>query len=396
MSVAARTCDPVRASAASVASVMPWLPDHGRSDPEPPSRSRTLRDLTLRTSLATLTMLLPAIAAAEPPDDGYCDYVEGSAAATAAPLFAPELYGMFGYIEQPAFAVTPLGDSSNLRAIGGLRYSVTNIFAGLAIKSRARADCRRHDALLALLSVRGATEARALAARLRVYEDAQREAERMLAEINADLEAKRATIPEATATRLRVEELRALAARTRSELAALPQADPRPLGTLMTAYRAADADLEASEGRLRTISAYDVSVRAGVERYIDGIEAETEYIALLQVNINLGALRIGSHNGRAARGRSRYARSAPEALGVDATIQQLRATLDAETKREVEVAALVTDLGRQIEALAKLGGEQNKRFRDTIWFDWIQAKAELAYLQAHVKTLRDVIAADAG
>lgn len=363
--------------------------------------------MTLRTSLAALAALVPAAAAAQPAapaapvapaapaDDGYCDYIEGTAAATAAPLFTPELYGMFGYIEQPAFAVTPLGDTSNLRAIGGLRYSLTNIFAGRAIKARARADCRRHDALLALLSVRGATAARALAAQIRVYDDAQAEAERLLAAINADLEARRATIPEATATRLRVEELRALAARARSELAALPQADPRPLGTLLTAFREADADLEASEGRLRTISAYDVSVRAGVERYIDGVDAETEYIAVLQLNINLGALFIGGHNARAARGRNRYARSAPEALGTNATVQQLRATLDAETKRAAEVAALVTDLGKQIDALAKLGGEQNQRFRETIWFDWIQAKAELAYLQTHVETLREVLAADA-
>ncbi len=365
--------------------------------------------MTLRTSLAALTALVPAVAAAQPAaptappapgapaapaDDGYCDFVEGTAAATAAPLFFPELYGMFGYIEQPAFAVSPIGDTSNLRAIGGLRYSVTNIIAGRAIKARARADCRRHDALLALASVRGATAARALAAQIRVYDEAQAEAERLLAAINADLEAKRATIPEATATRLRVEELRGLAARARNELAALPQADPRPLGTLLTAFRQADADLEASEGRLRTISAYDVSVRAGVERYIDGIDAETEYIALLQLDINLGALFIGGQNARAARGRSRYVRSAPEALGTNATVQQLRAMMDAETKRATEVAALVADLGRQIDALAKLGGEQNQRFRETIWFDWIQAKAELAYLQTHVETLREVLAVD--
>jgi len=350
--------------------------------------------MTLRTSVAALTLLCPAIAAAGP-DDGYCDYVEGSAAATATPLFAPQLYGLFGYVEQPAFAVTPLGEPSNLRAIGGVRYSFTNVLAGLAINKRARAECRRHQTLMAVLNVRGATDARALAARIRVYDEAQAEANRMLAAINADLEARRATTPEATAMRLRVEELRALAARARTDLAALPPADPRPLGSLLTAYRGADADVEASEGRLRTLGAFDVSARVGVDRYLDGIDAKTEFIGLVQVEVNLGVFWIGRSNARAARGRSHYARVGPDTFGASAAIDELRATLEAEQKRATEVAALVTDLGQKMDALAKLEGEDNRRFRETIWFDWIQAKAELAYLQEHVASLREVLAADA-
>lgn len=348
--------------------------------------------MILRSSLAALTLLVPAISNAESADDGYCDYIEGTAAATAAPLFAPELYGVFGYIEQPTFAFAP-EDPSNLRLIGGVRYSVTNIFAGRAIKSRASADCRRHKAALAL---RGVTVARALAARIRVYEEARAEAERILAAINADLEANRATRPEATATRLRVEELRALAARARSELAALPQVDQRPIATLLTAYRSADADIEASEGTLRKTTAYDLSVRVGVDRYLEGPSMGTEYIALAQFGVNLSALWIGRHNERAARGRSRYARSGHDPLAAQATVEQLRATIDAQVKRSAEVSELVAHLGQQLETLAKLNGEQNKRFRETIWFDWIEAKAELAYQQAYLEALREMLAAAAG
>ena len=67
-------------------------------------------------TLVTVLALAPATALAEPVDDGYCDFVEGSASATAAPLLGPEVFGQFGYIEQPSFAVNPT-DSDNLRAI---------------------------------------------------------------------------------------------------------------------------------------------------------------------------------------------------------------------------------------------------------------------------------------
>jgi hypothetical protein len=266
---------------------------------------------------------------------------------------------------------------------------VTNLFAGTAIKSRARADCRRHRALLAL---RGATTNRALAARGRIYDEAQAEANRILPQMVVDLEAKRVTVAEATATRLRVEELRALAARTRAELAHLPPADERPLATLLTAYRSADADIEASEGTLRKVNAYDLSVRVGFERYLEGAREGTQLVGVLQLSVNLGALRIGHHNDRAARGRARYARSGYDSLGANTTVLQLRAAIEVEAKRVAEVAALVTDLGQQMDALTALNGDQSKRFRETLWFDWIQAKADLAYLQSYVDALREVIA----
>lgn len=345
-----------------------------------------------RTSLAVLALLVPAVAAAGPLDDGYCDYVEGSAAATAAPLYAPELYGEAGHIEQPAFAVSPVGDAGTLRVIGGVRYSLTNLVAGRAIESRASADCRRHEAQLVL---RGAIVARALAARVRVYDDARAEADRIVAQIAADLEARRTTAPEATAMRLRAEQLRTLAATARSELAALPPPDQRPISALLTTYRVADADIEASEARLRTINAFDVSLRVGVDSYFEGPDDRTDYVAVMQVGVNLGALWIGRHNRRAARGRSRYARTGFDSLGVNATVDQLRARMDIEARRLAQVKLLVTDLDQQLGSLAKLGGEASKHYRETLWFDWVQAKADLAYLQAYVGALGEVIGARA-
>lgn len=344
--------------------------------------------------MALALLLVPASVTAQPvvADDGYCDFVEGAAAATAATLQSPELFGQFGYIEQPAFAETPGTDTSNLRVLGGMRYSITNIFAGSATKSRAAADCRRHRAIA---TVRGGTEATAITARLRVLDEAQGEADRILAQVTADLEARRVTAPEALATRLRVDELRGLASTARRELATLAPPSTESLDSLLSAYRSADADVESAEARLRSISAYNVSVRVGADRFLEGMSATTNFFGVVQVGINLGALWMGGSNDRAAAGRRRYVLATQEAQqqAVAVPAEQLRATLEVETQRATQVAALVADLQQQLDMLAKLEGDDSKRFRQTVWFDWVKAKAELAYLQTHAESLRKALGA---
>ena len=57
--------------------------------------------------------------------------------------------------------------------------------------------------------------------------------------------------------------------------------------------------------------------------------------------------------------------------------------------------SMIADLDRQLQILASLAGEDSQRVRQTIWFDWIKAKADLAFLQAHVDALREVLGPDA-
>jgi len=345
----------------------------------------------VKTLIVLAVLAVPAPVAAQPQDDGYCDYVQGVASATAAPLVAPQLFGQFGYIEQPAFAITPSTTSNNLRAIGGMRYSFTSLYGGLATRSRGDADCRRHRSLL---QVRGASAARALAARVAVYDDAQAEADKILEEVDADMQARRTTAQEATATRLRVEELRTLSADAKRELAALPPVDDRPLGRVLATFQAADAAMEEADGKVRASQVYDVSVRLGVDQFLEGPNQDTQYFAVVELGVNLGALWLGGANDRAAAGRHRYVRSGHDPLGADATVEQLRQTIDLEGKRAEQTQALVGDLDRQLATLAKVGGEDSKRYRQTVWFDWIKAKADLAFLKAHVAALREVIGGD--
>jgi hypothetical protein len=336
-------------------------------------------------ALALLVLAVPAIGHA---DDGYCDYVEGVADATADVELYPELISQVGYINQPPYSVNP--DVSGLRAIAGLRWRLNGVYQGVANKDHGHADCRRHQALE---QVRGETSARALAAKAKILDGALAEAEQILKAASADLDARRTTAQDATATRLRVEELRMLSADTHRQLSALPQDTNRPLGAALAAYQAADARMEADEAKVRRAQGLDVSVRAGFDQFLTGTTTQTgtNYFAVLEVDINLGELLQGSANARAADGRKRLLASGHDPLGVDATVDRLKSLVDVESVRAEQTAALVADLDRQLEALGKVGGEDSRKYRQTIWFDWVKAKAEHAYAAAHLEALHEVL-----
>lgn len=333
-------------------------------------------------ALAVLVLLAaPAYA-----DDGYCDYVEGRANAEAAVLLSPELIGSIGYVEQPDASPIPDASSKGLRLIAGVRYRLSGIYEGLATRSRGKADCRRHRAFD---QVRGETASRAISARLKVLDAALVEAEKILRTDERDFEARRTTAQEATTTRVRVEELRQLAANDQRELSILPPPTDAPLSGALQTYRKADAEVEANEAKLRRARAIDVSVRFGLDEYADR-ETPSPYFAVLSVGINLGLLFQAPANKRAAAGREKLVQSG-RGPGVEGTVDQLRTTLEVETKREQESAALLKELERQVEALTRIGGEESKRYRQTVWFEMVKAKAQHAYLAAHVQSIREVL-----
>jgi hypothetical protein len=342
----------------------------------------------MRSMLVLALVGAAGVASAQPADDGYCEHVEGVADATSAIQLAPSLEGHFGYIEQSPTSVTPDASTTNLRLIAGMRYRLTGIYEGLATRAHGDADCRRHRALE---RVRGETMARALAAKARVIDDALGEAEKILALTAADAEARRTTAQEATATRLRVDELHGLAAEAHRELSALPTPTAEPLGAALTAYHRADAEMEDAEATLRRAQGLDLSVRAGIDDFLTGPNA-LQYYAVVSVGVNLGLLWQGRGNDRAAAGRKRLVMSGHDPLGVDATLERVETEIVVETKRAEQVAALVGDLELQLESLGKLAGEDARRYRQTVWFDAVKARAEAAYLAAHLASLHEVLA----
>jgi hypothetical protein len=350
----------------------------------------------MRTTRYLLLALLPFVgslvavpastARAEAPDDGYCDYVEGVANAQAAVQMSPELIGSLGYVEQPPAAINPDVTQKGLRLIAGVRYRLSGIYEGIATRNRARADCRRYRAFAKL---RGETTSRAIAARLAVLDRALVEAESILKRDEADFAARRTTAQEATATRVRVEELRQLAAEDHRQLSSLPPPSDRPLAGALEAYRDADADMERYEAKLRRAQAIDVSVRFGIDEYPER-ENPSPYFAVVSVGVNLGLLFQAPANARAAKARKQLVESG-HGTGIEGTVDQLRATVEIETKRAKETEALVKELDRQLDALTRIGGEESKRYRQTVWFEWVKAKAQHAYLTTHVASIQEVL-----
>lgn len=330
--------------------------------------------------------ILMAAAAPAFADDGYCDYVEGTANAQAALLLSPELIGSIGYVEQPDAAINPDATSKGLRLIAGVRYRLSGIYEGIATRERGKADCRRYRALE---QVRGETASRAISARLKVLDAALAEAEKILRTDEADLAARRTTAQEATTTRVRVEELRQLSADDHRQLSTLPPPSEAPLAGALQTYHKADAEVEANDAKLRRAQAVDVTVRFGVDEFPER-NNPSPYFAVLSVGLNVGLLFQGPANKRAMAGRQKLVQSG-RGPGMQGTVDDLRMTLEVETKREQESAALVKELERQVEALNRIGGEESKRYRQTVWFEMVKAKAQHAYLETHVQSIREVL-----
>jgi hypothetical protein len=242
--------------------------------------------------------------------------------------------------------------------------------------------------------VRSQTIYRALEARVKVYETAMTEAEKTLAQSNSDFEARRITAQEATATRLRVEELRRLTAETKQAMSLIPAPSGKEgIGNALVSFQRADDEVESHEAKLRRAKAFDVNVRVGLDTYLDdtGSDQSSPYFALLSVGVNLGVLFQGSGNDRAATGRKRLVRSGRDPLSVDATAERLRSLVETASKRQSETATLEADLERQIAALDRVGGDDSRRYRVIVWFDLIKIRAENAYHTAHLEALKQVL-----
>ena len=347
---------------------------------------------TMKYPLVVAVSLLVAGAAshranAETRDDGYCDYVQGVAAADSVVMIAPDVFAQFGYIEQSPVATNPDVGVDGLRLVTGVRLRLDGIYKGLETRERAAADCKRHAALAAVTSE---PTAAGLAARAAVLDGALDDAEKLLGQVNADAEAHRSTAQEASATRLRIDELRRLAEDTHRALAALPPASGRGLDGALAAYQAADREVESHEGKLRRAAAFDLSLRVGIDSFLGtNIDQQSPYFAVVAAGVNLGALFQGSGNRRAAAGRAQMLESGAGAISPAAAA----ALAEGAARRAEESGTLEADLQKQLAALDKIGGDDSKRYRQSLWFEWIKMKAEHAYHAANAAALRQVVAA---
>jgi hypothetical protein len=332
-----------------------------------------------------------AVATAAEPDtsgDGYCEFMEGTAQAASDLLYAPSVIGSIGYVKDPTVTDVNAAVSAGVRAVAGLQYNFIGIPAGNATRALAHADCARHQALD---RVQGETVYRALRAKKKVLDDAMDEADKVMSAQEEDLKQHRITAQEVVATRLRVNDLHDLLADTQRQLDSLPApVKGEALGGALGAYYRADAEMEEQTGRLRRLSAFDVTARVGYDQYLDRAD-NSPLFAVVQVTVNLGNIWLGDANDRAAAGRKKALREQHQVQLVDTTITHIKREIEQESARADETAALEQDLQSQIAQLDKIGGDDNKRYRQTVWFDFIKVKAEKAYYATHVTSLKEVV-----
>ena len=331
------------------------------------------------------------VAAAGEPDtsgDGYCEFVEGTAQAQSDLLYGPSVFGSFGYVKEPTVTSSSQPVTAGARAVVGLQYNFVGIASGNATRALAKADCKRHQALD---RVQGETVYRALRAKKRVYDEAMADADKTMTGQEEDLKQHRITAQEVVATRLRVNELHDLREDTARQLDALPAPSKgEALGGALATYYRADTEMEQQSGRLRRLQGIDVTGRIGYDQYLDRTD-NSPVFAVLQVTVNLGQIWMGDANARALAGRKTALREQHQVQLVDTTITHIKREIEQESTRADETAALEQDLANQIASLDKVGGDDNKRYRQTVWFDWIKVKAEKMYFAQHVASLKEVV-----
>jgi hypothetical protein len=340
----------------------------------------------LITVLAAWSALAASAASARA--DGYCDFVEGVASSESALLFSPELFASYGYLDQGPVVTVPEASGDDTRLTAGVSYRLSGIVEGFAVKSRAHADCERH---VALTHLQRATIYRGLAARARILDDAVERGDRILEIVDRDYKQRRATAQDVTATRLRVDEIRAMAAATHSDIVKLGTVKGEvDTGSAIRQYYAADDEVERQEGRLRRLKGFDVSVRVGYDAFTGPIDDdENPLFAAISVGFNLGTLFQGPGEEQAAAGRRRYIRE-ERSSATEPTVRQLRLLARQEKERAEQTAVLVEDLERQLAELKEVGGETGRRYREMVWFDLVKVKSEHEYHKAYAAGLAEL------
>jgi hypothetical protein len=341
---------------------------------------------------------------APPPSAAYCEYVRGAAESESALLLSPSVALQFGIINGAGFLTADLftPPPTSLRLNVGLRWSVGRLYQGLKLRSRARAECERYGAVSDIYTFLYGTSDKvtraALAAKIEVLRAEVPAGEQILASVEKSYSQGLATAAELDGTKVRLDRLREDLARSLGTLEGLPElpAPARPLRALLDDRIKAEERVERAEASLRRAQAWDVSVQAGYDQ-VFGAMNQTPVFALLSASLNPGLFWQPKADARARAGRLKWAAAQVEGPNqrAERAVRELAALRRGEQARLREVSILVADLSGRLRSLEALGTKQVQRYRDHVWFDLAAAKAEAAYLAAHVQDLGALLGDDA-
>jgi hypothetical protein len=334
----------------------------------------------------------------------YCAWVGGVARSQSDLLLAPSLLVSYGYVNETLTAGAALTPSTQ-RLTAGLAHNLVGVYQGMIMRQQARADCARYrtasqlHAFLVSHKQGGAPEA--FAARVAVLNAALPEAEKIAADLEAQVHAERATVEELNATQLRVDELRQLLEDARRELEAAPRLDaPRAdISRLLRRRDLEEDEVARLEAQLRESQAFSVNLRGGYDQ-VFGLpkNSAVPLFAIATLTVNLGVIGQPAAEAQARTGHRALVRAQIEGLDqrVEEVRQRLRAEARAEARRLHQTTVLLADLEERLRSVDALPfkNEKTKRYREYLWFDWVKTHAEHDYLDADLRALQPIVGAE--
>lgn len=344
-------------------------------------------------------VLAPARAWADPPAmaQGACEHASGVAESQASLLMSPEVFASLGVVSA-SFNDQGLG-SPTPRLLIGADYSVSKLVQGLTLEQRARVECDRARALAALTPAIAQGDELgllpALRARAQVLHDVLPQAMTLAHEVQVEVQDGRASREELDAISQRLDALQRLTHQTdadQARLAQSPTLSAQEFRTALAAYREADVRFESLNGSLRAQTAWDVGVRGGYERLFD-VKQSVPLFGMITLSYNLGGLFQASANRRAVEGVRTM--DAVDPAGVGTQVRQLlgalEAQLAAERSRLNETHTRLADLAGQWDELGRIQTHQVDRFRRAVFFELAQTRADVAFLESHVRSLEALV-----
>jgi len=354
-----------------------------------------------------VALTAPAVYAAE--DDvgeAYCTFTESVAKSESAVLFSPQLFLDYGVVNGNDVTTGAGGVTSappTERLTFGARYSlVAGLVRGIFNRQRASADCERHRAESGLsrflVENREQVSPAALDAKLAVLRSAMPRAQDVLGKLRTSVERSHATVEELEATQVRVDDLEASLQQAETLRAGLPERTNQPSPEeLLRRHRVADEAVGHYEARLRMTEAFDVQLRGGYDRFF-GLRDDLPLFGVLSITINPAVFYQPFAESDAARARARVVRLENDAVEQKAELlaSRLRALLAGERRRLGEVKILLADVEGRIHAIESIESDKLRRFRESMWFDWVKLKAEQEFLRVHVAELQTTLGGEGG
>ena len=366
----------------------------------------------MRAAVLILVALVGMTARAHAADDyadvgeAYCTYTTSVARSESALLFSPQLFLDYGVVNGNDVTTGNGGITSappTQRLTFGARYSlVAGLVRGVVNRQRASADCERYRAESGLsrflVENREQVSPNALDAKLAILRAAMPRAQEVLRTLRASVERAHATVEELEATQVRVDDLEAALMQAETLRAGLPARSTLPSPEeLLRRHRAADEEVGKYEARLRLTEAFDVSLRGGYDQFF-GLRDQLPLFGVISLTFNPAALYMPFAESDAAKARRQVVRLENDAVEQKAELlaSRLRALYAGERKRSAEVRVLLADVEARIHAIESIESDKLRRFRESMWFDWVKLKAEQEFLRVHVAELQTTLGGDGG